>query len=360
MALELNAISARLRKAYASGFIVDVEMRVEPGFNILFGASGSGKTTILDCLSGLTRPDAGRVELGGRVLFDDEARVCVPSRERHAGYVFQSQALFPHMTARGNVAFGERTGHAADEVLGLLGIADLAERKPAQLSAGQRQRVALARALASGPEYLLMDEPLAALDPATKLEIVQALRKWNEDCAIPILYVTHDRDEAYALGERMIVLEQGRIVSTGTPHQVLAAPERHSVAQLAGFENVLECEVREEHRAQGTMSCRVSGTDVVVEAPLTRLDGTQVRLGIRAGDILLATQRPSGISARNVLPGTVESIELQGVLVRVFVNTDGARFEAHVTPGAMETLGLRQGSSVWLVIKTYSCHLMGG
>lgn len=354
----MNTLAARLRKQYASGFSLDVDLRLQPGFNILFGASGSGKTTILDCLAGLNHPDEGEITLGARVLLNREVRV--PARERRAGYVFQSQALFPHMTARENVAFGMRTPSGADEVLHAIGIGELAGRKPAQLSAGQRQRVALARALASDPEYLLMDEPLAALDPGTKLEIVKRLREWNERRNVPIVYVTHDRDEAYGLGERMIVLEGGRILATGTPHEVLAAPERHSVAQLAGFENVLECEVEEEHRGQGTMSCRISGTRVLIESPLTRVEGKRVRLGIRAGDILLAREKLVGISARNVLAGTVESIEQHGVLVRLRVSVDGALFEAHVTPAARESLGLQPGSGVWLVIKTYSCHLMEG
>jgi molybdate transport system ATP-binding protein len=353
-------LAAKLRKQFGSGFALDIAIECGPGFQILFGASGAGKTTLLDCLAGLTPVDEGKISVGNRTLFDRSTGLNVPTHQRRVGYVLQSQALFPHLTLRENIAFGLADGDRSkvDAIAREMEISDLIDRKPAQLSAGQRQRAALARTLVTEPQFLLMDEPLAALDAATKATILDVLRQWNEKQQVPILYVTHDREEAYTLGERLIVLEEGKIIATGSPQEVLTTPARNAIAQLAGFENLLKCEVVGEHPEQGTMSCRVSGTEVVLEAPLTRITGPQITLGLRAGDILLASERPKGISARNVLMGTIESIEHRGVLVRLLLNVSGAKFEAHVTPGAQVSLGLTGGKNVWLVIKTYSCHLL--
>ena len=356
-------LKVKIRKRFGGGFTLDAEHEFGPGFHILFGASGAGKTTVLDCVAGLTTPDDGRITLGGRTLFDTSTHIDVPTYRRRVGYVVQTQALFPHLTVHDNISFGlsnqdpERASRI-DRAMQEMEIAGLGLRKPSELSAGQRQRVALARTLVTDPQCLLMDEPLAALDAATKSTIVDVLRKWNEPRQVPILYVTHDRDEAYTLGERLIVLEEGKIIAAGTPQQVLTTPARNPVAQLAGFENLVRCEVVGEHPDQGTMSCRISATEVVLEAPLTRLASAQVVLGVRAGDILLAADQPKGISARNVLLGRIESLELRGVLVRLLVNVRGAKFEVHVTPGAQVALGLSGGKTVWLIIKTYSCHLL--
>lgn len=355
-------LRAKVRKQFESGFTLDVEAEFGPGFHVLFGASGSGKTTLLDCIAGLTEPDEGRIALDERTLSDTSKNVNVPTFQRGVGYVLQAQALFPHLTVRENIGFGivaERNqSSTVAAITKSMDIDGLGDRRPAKLSAGQRQRVALARSLVANPQLLLMDEPLAALDAKTKSTIVDVLRRWNEVHQIPILYVTHDREEAYSLGERLIVMEEGKIIAIGDPQQVLTSPVRHSIAQLAGFENLLQCEIISEHADQGTMSCRVADTELSVEVPLTRVVSKKVVLGIRAGDILVAGERPQEISARNVFLGSIESIERRGGLVRLLVNVKGALFEAHVTPGAQIALRLSGGKNVWLVIKTYSCHLL--
>jgi molybdate transport system ATP-binding protein len=358
VAVALN-LRARVRKQFRQGFSLDVSLDLAGGFHILFGASGAGKTTLLDCIAGLTDPDDGKIALGERTLLDTWAGVNVATHQRRVGYVLQSQALFPHLSVRQNIAFGlPETREAAVEAFAHdLQIGDLLARPPGELSAGQRQRVALARTLITEPQCLLMDEPLAALDTGTKATMLDVLRDWNQQRQIPILYVTHDREEAYSLGDQLAVIEDGRVAATGPPQQVLSAPARQAVAQLAGFENQLRCRIVAEHPEQGTMTCCIAGTEVALEAPLTRVSG-EVILGIRAGDILLASEQPRGISARNVLRGTVESVERRGVLVRLLLNAGGAKFEAHVTPGAQIALGLSGGKTVWLVIKTYSCHLL--
>jgi molybdate transport system ATP-binding protein len=207
---------------------------------------------------------------------------------------------------------------------------------------------------------LLLDEPLAALDAATKSKIIDDLREWNHAHHIPILYVTHSREEVFALGERVIVLEAGRIVAQGTPHEVITAPMQETVAQLVGFENVFDAMVESVHPSRGTMSCLIPGDGgpVLLETPLVRGGvGSQLRIGIRAGDILLATYAPVGLSARNVIPGRITLLEQRDVVVVARVKSR-IEMEVHLTLAARDSLQLAPGQEVWLVIKTHSCHLM--
>jgi molybdate transport system ATP-binding protein len=341
-----------------------VQLAVPPGITILFGASGAGKTTLLDCLAGLLEPDAGRIALRGRVLFDRAKGVSVPTRKRLLGYVFQDLALFPHLTVEANVRYGlgkipgEEQTRRTMAILESLRASHLRTRYPGEISGGERQRVALARALVTDPELLLLDEPLSGLDAATKSAIVDDLRAWNQAHQIPILYVTHDRGEVFALGERAIVLEAGRLIAQGTPHDVLNAPRQEAVAHLAGFENIFDATVESTHEAQGTMTCRLAGTAVTLEVPLSRVAlGGTVRVAVRAGDILLATSRPHDISARNIIPGVLLSLEQRDFMITAQVDC-GIRFEVHLTPGARDSLQLHAGSEVWLVLKTHSCQLV--
>ncbi len=263
-------LSVRIHQRFTSNggtdspFALDVDCTVPPGFTILFGASGAGKTTLLDCIAGLQTPEAGRIEIGGHVLFDADSRVNLPPNRRAVGYLLQSLALFPHMTVRQNVQYGLHELPAADretrsrEILESFKIGQLAGRRPAELSGGERQRAALARTLVMQPRALLLDEPLTALDTRVKSQIVDDLRAWNESHRIPILYVTHQREEIFAFGERVIALSAGEIVAQGTPHEVMDRPELETVAQLAGFENVFECAFVAEHPEQGTMTVRIA------------------------------------------------------------------------------------------------------
>jgi molybdate transport system ATP-binding protein len=212
--------------------------------------------------------------------------------------------------------------------------------------------------LVTDPCLLLLDEPMAALDASTKSKIIEDLRAWNNDHHIPILYVTHSREEVFALGERVLVLENGRIIAQGTPHEVMSAPRQETVAQLSGFENIFDVTVVAIHENRGTMTCRITGSDVELETPMVRADvGSALRVGIRAGDILLATVQPSGLSARNIIRGTMISMEQRDVVVVATVDC-GVEVAIHLTLAARDSLQLRPGSQVWLVVKTYSCHLM--
>jgi molybdate transport system ATP-binding protein len=349
-------------------FLLDVAIDAMPGFTILFGPSGAGKTTLLDCLAGLTTPDSGCISIVDRVLFDSSLGVTVTTAQRRVGYVFQTLALFPHMTVEGNVAYGlahlppaERSRRATS-LLEAFRISHLACRKARDISGGESQRVALARTLVTDPDFLLLDEPLAALDTPTKASIIDDLRDWNRVHNIPILYVTHSRDEVFALGERLIVLDAGRIVAQGTPHEVLSAPHMETVAQLAGFENIFDAVVEAVRPERGTMTCRIAGDagGVLLETPLVRGGvGSTLRIGIRAGDILLATSPPTGLSARNVIPGRIQSLEQRDVIVSARVRCR-IEMEVHLTLAARDSLELAPDKEVWLVIKTHSCHLMQG
>jgi molybdate transport system ATP-binding protein len=357
-------LAAAIRKRLSAAFELEVSFAITPGITILFGGSGSGKTTLLHCLAGLIRPDRGRVAIDDHALFDAALAIDVDVAERRLGYVFQHLALFPHLTVAENLAYGlarlaasDRADRAA-RIADSFGIGRLLDRRPAEISGGERQRVALARSLVTEPVALLLDEPLAALDHATQSRIIADLRRWNRDRAVPILYVTHAHREVFALGERVLVLHDGRIVADGPPHDVMDAPTVEPLAQVAGFENLLTTRVTAARRDAGVMSCRVSGSALDLEVPFVdRPPGSDVRVAIRAGDILVATERPRGLSARNVVQGRVVSIAREGRLVRLRVDA-GAPFEVHVTPGAQEALGLGEGQSVWIVIKTHSCRIV--
>jgi molybdate transport system ATP-binding protein len=365
-------LAVRVRKARPgqehSPFVLDVDVEVSPGITILFGPSGAGKSTLLDCIAGLVQPDAGRISAGAEVLLDVERRVEVPARRRRIAYVFQSLALFPHMTAAQNVAYGLADMNAPDRaqrvaaMLEAFHVEKLAGRKPEEMSGGERQRVALARSLATSPRVLLLDEPLTALDAGLKKAIMDDLRAWNTAQKIPILYVTHSRIEVDALGERVIALDQGKVAGRGTPIEILDSPRHSSMAQAAGFENLLSGKVTELREADGVMRVQIDKSTCEIETPLGyREVGSSVKLAIRAGDILLATEQPRGLSARNVMAGKIISLEQRGPMfvARVTTISEGSIiFAVHLTPGAKRALNLDVHRAVWVVIKTHSCHVL--
>ncbi|HZC22438.1 MAG TPA: molybdenum ABC transporter ATP-binding protein [Candidatus Binatia bacterium] len=357
---------SRRHIAGAQEFTLDVAFQAHPGFTILFGASGAGKTTLLDSIAGLRKPDSGRISIGDRALFDTSRNLNVPVAQRRVGYVFQRLALFPHLTVEQNVSYGlshltpTQRAQKVAAILESLRIAHLAKRHTREISGGENQRVALARTLVTDPEILLLDEPLASLDVATKAHIFDDLREWNRLHQVPILYVTHSHEEVFALGERVIVLDAGHIVAQGTPHEVMMAPLQETVAQLAGVENVFDAVVEAVRPERGTMTCSIKGDGgaLVLETPLVRGGvGANFRVGIRAGDILLATSAPVGLSARNIIPGRIQSLEQRDVIVSARVKCR-VEMEVHLTLAARDSLQLEPGREVWLVIKTHSCHLM--
>ena len=355
----------RTRIATQAGFFeLDVAFAVDNGITILFGASGSGKTTLLDSIAGLRTPGYGRIAINERVLLDSDRGIDVPVKARKIGYVFQDPALFPHLTVEANIGYGlsgmssgERARRVA-EIMRSLGLLDFKRRHPAELSGGERQRVALARALVIQPAILLLDEPLAALDLPIRTKIAEDLRRSIQMLPIPVIYVTHSRDEVFSLGERLLVIERGKLIAQGTPHEVMSAPQTETIAQLAGFENIFDAEVSATHPERGTMSCRLGTSGVELETPLVcARTGSAMRVGISAGDILLATSAPAGLSARNILPGRLLSLSQRDAIVLAQVDC-GVQFSVHLTLSARDSLELQPGRQVWLIVKTHSCHLL--
>jgi molybdate transport system ATP-binding protein len=356
-------LSVHLQKRLAD-FTLDVSFEAASGVTIVFGESGSGKTTLLRCVAGVTRPDAGRIAVGDRVLFDGVERVDVAPSQRNVGFVFQHLALFPHLSAYENIAYGlshlppDRRRDRVNAIAESFRITNLLDRRPGRISGGERQRVGLARSLVTDPDILLLDEPLSALDHATQTHIIEDLLRWNDARQIPVLYVTHSQREAFALGQRVLVVEEGTLVADGTPAEVMNAPTHERLAALVGYENVLDGNIASIHSDAGTMTVQLADATTQVETPLVEGHvGDAVRVAVRAGDILLAVQRPAGLSARNVIEGTVVSLRRTGAFVVVQVSV-GPVIEVHVTPSASDELRLGEGCRVWLVIKTHSLRAM--
>jgi molybdenum ABC transporter ATP-binding protein len=350
---------------------------------VLFGASGAGKTSVLDCIAGFRKPFSGRITLGDRVVFCSERGINLPPRLRRVGYLSQQPALFPHLSVRQNVEYGlldlpqtERDARVS-AILERFHIAALAASRPAAISGGEQQRVALARTLVCEPELLLLDEPLSALDLRLKSLLLETLFDWQRERAVPMLYVTHEQSEAYSLSRRVLVLEKGSVVADGEPQRIFNSPISRERAELSGYENIFDAVVEEAHPALGTMTCRITESNLLLEAPLAnRTTGEAACLALRAGDILVAVNCPSGISARNLLHGRIRAVEDRAGMIelRVQCAAGGARgiaqdgntrndaseteFCVHITRGALQNLALQPGQAVWLIIKTHSIQFL--
>jgi len=365
---ESTTLSVDICRKFAGTGVHPFELRIAeefaPGFTVLFGPSGAGKSTLLDCIAGLLQPDIGWVKLGEEIFFDAARRISLAPQKRGIGYVFQSLALFPHLSVVENVGYGLAGLSEAEQReriergLESFHIQSLRGRKPGELSGGEQQRVALARSVVTQPRLLLLDEPLTGLDAGLRQAILSDLRAWNEVNRVPILYVTHNREEVDAIGERVVAMVDGHVRESGAPRSVLDAPRAVALAKAAGFENLLRGRVLEQRPADGVMRIALEADHCELEIPLgNAAPGEAVQVAVRGGDILVATERPRGLSARNILEGVVQSMEARGTLVVMQVNA-GVRFTVHVTPGAVRSLKLSPGRRVWLVVKTHSCHLV--
>jgi molybdate transport system ATP-binding protein len=331
------------------GFTLAVSFAAEPGQVVgILGPNGAGKSTLLSVVAGLNPVSAGRITLAGDVMDDASTGAFVEAAGRPVGYVFQNYRLFPHLTVADNVAFsprargmGRQTAQSAASLwLSRLGLADLADRKPAQLSGGQAQRVALARALAGQPRLLLLDEPLSALDAGTRLDVQAELKRHLAEFAGPCLLVTHDPLEALVLADRLIVLEQGRIVQDGTPAHVARQPGTDYVARLVGL-NLYS------GNASGTTVALVKdGTFVIPD----RGQHGDVLVAVRPSSIVVSMHRPVAGSARNTWPARVVGLTLLADRVRLDLSGQPDAL-VDVTPAAVAELSLATGTEVWLSVK---------
>ena len=351
------ALSVRLSHAF-SGFALEAAFEAPPGITVLFGRSGSGKTTIVNAVAGLLRPEAGRIAVDGMVLLDTAAGVFVPPHRRRIGTIFQEGRLFPHLSVRGNLRYGARFAarDAPREDMGrvveLLGLGPLLERRPAGLSGGEKQRVAIGRALLSAPELILADEPLAALDEARKSEILPYFERLRDEVAVPILYVSHSASEVARLATTVVALEAGRVVRDGPAAEVLGDPSvTPAGAREAGA--VVSARIAAHHDDGLT---ELDAGEVPLFLPrLGRPAGAPVRVRIAAHDVILSLHRPEGISALNVLPGTVRDLRPgTGPGVLVALDTPAGRVLARVTRRSVEAMGLTVGAHLHAIVKTVS------
>ncbi len=349
-------ISARHR---FGAFSLDVAFNAHiPGVTALFGASGSGKSTVLSIVAGLLRPQAGRVVLDGLVLLDTVAGIDVPAERRRCGVVFQDAKLLPHLSVETNLRYGTRRaprdviGPGFAEIVELLGIAPLLRRRPRALSGGERQRVALGRALLSRPRLLLMDEPLAALDGARKAEILPFLERLRDVAGVPVLYVTHALDEVDRLADTLVLMEAGRVLAVG-PLEALAA--RTDLPTLSGRRDagaVLSCLVEAHDAARGLTRLSFSGGELQV--PLrAEPAGARLRLRLRARDVAVATEPPRGISSHNILPSMIAAIAPASPHEAfVTLQVGPTAMLARLTRDAVGQLGLAPGMAVFALVKS--------
>jgi molybdate transport system ATP-binding protein len=348
------------RHQFPGGFQLDARWECDRRFTALFGPSGAGKTTILSILAGFVRPQEGRVRLGNRTLLDTARGVCVPVQERAVGMVFQDALLFPHLTVEGNLRFGQRHRQhdrtarkgAVDfqRVIETLEIGGLLSRHPRNLSGGEKQRVALGRALLSGPELLLMDEPLASLDAPLKSRILAYLERVVAQWDIPTLFVTHSQVEVRRAAQWVVVLEQGRAIGAGVPEDALGQPEPLGWSNATGPMNLLRLDRVET--AEGGLRGWIGPQPIVL--PPQPPSATAPRfVQFSPGEVILSRQDVSGISARNHLRGRVCRIARSQQAVFVAIDI-GQILWAEVTPAAAGELELEPGAEVVCLLKTHS------
>ena len=337
------------------------------GIVAVFGRSGAGKTSLIRMLSGLFRPDAGRIAVAGRTLFDSAAATDVPPERRRLGYVFQEDRLFPHLSVHGNLTYGLKRAPRSerriglDEVVALLGLEGLLGRRPGYLSGGEKQRVSLGRALLANPRLLLMDEPLANLDQPRKDEVLPFIERLRDELAVPIVYVSHAMEEIVRLADTMVLVSDGRAVAVGP---VEALTSRLDLRPLTGRHeagSVLDTRVRGHDKVFGLSRLAFAGGQLVVPHVMLPL-GTPLRVRVRARDVALALTPPEDTSIQNILPAKVTDLARdQGPLVDVLLDAGGAPLWARVTARSCETLRLAPGRQVYALIKALAVdrHSLG-
>lgn len=290
-------------------FTLDVAFETQGKVSALFGPSGAGKTTVVNMIAGLIRPDRGRIAINSRVLCDTENGVFIPPHLRRIGYVFQQPRLFPHLTVEGNLRYGAPRGPfvGKEPVVGLLGLDPMMTRYPGDLSGGEAQRVAIARALLSKPDILLMDEPLSALDAARKADFLPYLQNLCEHAKLPVFYVSHSMSEVAWLADDLIVLHQGRVTQSGPIEVLLSDPVAVEQIGLAHAGAVLRVRVARQNAGDGLSELNTSAGRISVPQ-VAQPDGAPLRLRIKASDVMIARNDPGILSTPNVLPGKVLAI----------------------------------------------------
>ena len=330
-------------------FALQARFDAPAGVTAIFGPSGSGKTSLVNAVAGLARPDGGRITLSHSVLFDHAQGVDIATNKRRLGYVFQDARLFPHMNVAKNLHYGG--DHDAQNVITVLGLEGLLGRMPHGLSGGERQRVALGRALMCDPQLLLMDEPLAALDAARKAEIMPYIERLRDTVKIPILYVSHDMSEVARLATTLVVMDQGKVVTSGPVEQVLSEPDVVPLLGVRAAGAVITTKVAGRLLDDGLTELVFSGGRLILPGILGVL-GQTLRLRIPAQDVILATEKPVGLSALNVLPVTITQVSAgRGPGVAVGLKAGEDQLLARVTRRSAQRMALTPGQRVFAIIK---------
>ncbi len=334
----------------------------------IFGASGSGKSTLIESVAGLRRRVEGRIRFGEETWQNSSNRLFVKPEHRGIGYVPQDNLLFPHKNVEANLLAGssrarmtDNSGHGTlDIVLKVLRLEPLLKRRVGTLSGGETQRVALGRALCSGPQLLLLDEPLASLDLAHRHEILPFLQRICEQFELPILMVSHDPIEVQALCDDLIVLREGEVIARGDPRSVLTKPEVFPMALNEGFQNIFKGRIKEQFLETATvvLGSESDGVEIVTPAPTGQI-GDPLLVSIPSNDIMVATTKPENLSARNVIPAVVEEIQSIGNsrVISSRVAEKVPLFTIELTADSIEKLDIRAERRIFLIIKTTSFTL---
>jgi molybdate transport system ATP-binding protein len=352
-------LSVKVRRRL-DAFELDTAFASDSGVTALFGRSGSGKTTLVNAIAGLVRPDDGRIEINGDCLFDSARGIDVPVERRRVGYVFQDGRLFPHLTVRGNLNYGYALAQpgqrnvALKQVVDLLGLEHLLERRPANLSGGEKQRVAIGRALLASPRVLLMDEPLAALDHLRKSEILRYIECLHAEIKVPIVYVTHAVEEIIRLADFVVLMALGKVVATGKPSEVMGRAELRAQTGIFEGGTVIDAKVAGHDLQYDLTTLEFSGGQLVVPA-VDALPGDVIRLRVRARDVSIALERPHDVSLLNVLKGRVVAVIAgAGSSCDLRIDVGGVNLAARITRLSADRLKLVAGTEVYALIKAIS------
>jgi molybdate transport system ATP-binding protein len=348
-------LSVNLRQTLKN-FPLDVAFDAPAGLTVLFGASGSGKTSVIEAVAGLSRAATGRVIFDGTALMDSHKAHHLPPHKRQLGYIFQDARLFPHMDVARNLDYARRVSRRQkdpvefDRIVEMLGISHLLSRRPAHLSGGEKQRVAIGRALLAKPRLILADEPLAALDEARKAEIFPYFERLRDEHDVPILYVTHSPSEVARLATTVVALDQGQVVRQGSAAQVLGDPS-FTPGNIRNMGAVIEAVVK-SHHDDGLTQLRAGGVPLLLPR-LPNAINDRIRLRIGAQDVILAKDRPEGLSALNILPAKIADIRMgDGPGAVVSLDTPAGRVLARITKRSVQTMMLKKDDTLFAVIKS--------
>lgn len=356
MALQLKKISVPL-----ASFTLEVDVEIRGKLTAIFGPSGAGKTTLLDLVAGLRPAQSAFIQLDEQVLTDTSRGVFVPSRRRGIGYVPQDLALFPHLSVRQNLLYGQKFGPGAnpaltlDRIVEVLEIQSLVHRRVTDLSGGEKQRVAIARALLSSPRLLLLDEPLASLDLPLRARIIPYLARIRDEFQVPMLYVTHDRFETLALADEMVVLVNGRVEQSGPIYELFSRPASPAVAGVLAVETIAKGQIQKIENGLATLT--VGSTTLEAVDPKLSGGALDVYACIRAENVVILKGVDVSNSARNHLPGTIRMLGNEGPLVRVELDC-GFPLIALLTRQSCEEMKLALGERVTAQVKAQHVHLI--